>query len=131
MPRRAEHLSLGKLLACGGVQIAASLPTHYSVEARAAFTGSFAAGALTGSLLPDKIEPAFTPRHRGFFHSVVVLVVVVCAFLAMQRKSKSDAAIEPDRSQVALNGFLLGLSAGYAGHLGLDVFDPSGLPLIT
>lgn len=43
------------------------------------------AGGLVGSMLPDLIEPASTPRHRGFFHSLVLAVAVSVGLFLMTR----------------------------------------------
>jgi membrane-bound metal-dependent hydrolase YbcI (DUF457 family) len=71
---------------------------------------------VTTALLPDTIEPANSPYHRGFFHSIQVLLFLMLCFVIFM---------------VFLTPLtLLGLYtiSGYLSHLLLDATTPRGLP---
>jgi len=74
-----------------------------------------------GGILPDVIEPATNPGHRGLFHSVIAAVIVVSALCAMWQYMEKHKK-EPDW------GFVLGI--GYTSHLALDMVTPMGLPIM-
>lgn len=112
-------------------------------------------GALVGyplGTLPDLIEPATSPRHRGPFHSVAfggVIVAVAAPRVAQVQTAVRGWADQHHRQADASRGLawlwhqllaLLGrLAAGavpavmgtaYLSHLALDSITPAGLPLI-
>jgi membrane-bound metal-dependent hydrolase YbcI (DUF457 family) len=77
-------------------------------------------GAAAGSL-PDMIEPATGPKHRGLFHStslgfgLTYLLRKVANSETLSREEKLVSAI---------------LGMGYLSHLSLDSRTSQGLPLI-
>lgn len=78
-----------------------------------------AIGATVASL-PDILEPATSPFHRRFFHSLTVAAVVLFLVFGKPMKLLADGTQELLR--------LTGLS--YLSHLILDLITPMGLPWI-
>lgn len=77
---------------------------------------------IAGAILPDKIEPAFHPNHRAFFHSFTSGGGVT---YSIKKVATEPASIHSDFRYPVL-AFLL----GYCSHLVLDGTTPKGLPLI-
>lgn len=71
MPNRQQHSYFGAL---AGIAVA----TNGLCSGK---SGWFAAGAvtrsLTGSWLPDRVDPPVFPGHRGFGHSLLFIGIVV------------------------------------------------------
>jgi inner membrane protein len=82
------------------------------------------ASSAFGAMLPDLIEPPRNRRHRKFFHSLVLLVLLLVflhnAYALLLTGGLAD--------EVAFGLFFAG--AGYASHLVLDALTPSGLPVV-
>ncbi len=110
-----------------------------------------AAGGRVGGVLPDILEPATTPRHRGPMHSWLtasgLVTVVNRAVTEAQSRSRERAlqweasfadatGLEALIAGVAalfwrfVSGFVAGLQGGYVSHLGLDCVTPAGLPIL-
>lgn len=107
-------------------------------------------GGSLGGLLPDWIEPALSPRHRGVAHSWGALLGSFATTVqAAQDECRRQAATCLTRSQDPtisgidrvlyqlgwffwrfVAGVLSGFAPGYASHLALDGCTPMGLPLI-
>ena len=84
---------------------------------------SIAIGGVCGyvtSTLPDKIEPATSPHHRQFFHSLTCL-----ALLFFGNGKLQSANMPPELKQI-----INYLSVGYGLHLAADSTTVKGLPLI-
>jgi len=80
--------------------------------------GSFLIG--TGAaILPDLIEPATSPNHRGFFHSVAFSSLPI-TYLMTSHKSPNNI----DSYRWIKNA----LAIGYLSHLALDGLTPKSLP---
>ena len=79
---------------------------------------SAAGGAIAS--IPDLLEPATSPNHRGFFHSIAFGALAIFAL-----KGKHLDRIDSEVKE------LLGLAAySYLSHLFLDATTPKGLPII-
>lgn len=85
------------------------------------------------SRLPDILEPATSPNHRGFFHSVVffVLLALLCAWIWKKLKSVGE---NEEAQPITLNELLLmflfvGLLCVIL-HLLFDSFTKKSLPLV-
>lgn len=122
-------------------------PLHRILESVGGFVGGVAGGRL-----PDLLEPALTPRHRGVAHSVALAGVAVAVFAPRvrraqrrirewgdRRRSPCDAGagtLQPILGLLAemacrlLTGAAAGVAAGYVSHLVLDAGTPVGLPLL-
>lgn len=107
-------------------------------------------GGVLGGMLPDIVEPADTPDHRGFAHSVLVGLGVASVKLdewsaACRAKAEQFAVLRQSETDPIkwlllwllevvcrlVAGFLLGIQAGYGSHLVLDALTPKSLPLVT
>lgn len=78
-------------------------------------------GGYVGSILPDRLEPAVSPNHRDFAHSVTGGSSLV--YLAI--KVVTDTDVNP-RIKWLCRGFMF----GYASHLVSDATTPKGLSFI-
>lgn len=76
-------------------------------------------GVLGGSL-PDILEPATSPNHRGLFHSLAFGGVVM-ALVYGEHSEKWD----PETRKLART-----LAKAYLSHLAADLTTPKGLPLL-
>jgi len=75
--------------------------------------------------LPDRLEPAISPDHRSFFHSLVVAGVLVYIGYNVWKWMQSD-----QEGGGELGAILLSLIASYEGHLALDALTPRRLPVL-
>jgi len=82
------------------------------------------AGGYCFGTLPDLVEPAVTPNHRQFFHSVVFAGALGYGLYRLYRWEPTTAEGKVLR--------LLGLVAGgaYLVHLALDATTKRSLPLV-
>lgn len=110
-----------------GAFVAVSL-VHALLEGQ---TGAVtAAPLLTGALasqmgsLPDLLEPATSPNHRQFFHSLAFAGIVAHGLRRAYRWRPEDSS----QSLVRLVGLAIGGS--YLAHLAMDFNTPRSLPLI-
>jgi len=78
------------------------------------------AAAATAALLPDLLEPATTPNHRAFCHSVAAAALVAYAVSGNHTK-------ECSQSELLL---LAMLGLGYLSHLAADATTPRSITLI-
>ncbi len=106
--------------------------------------------ACLGARLPDLLEPADGPDHRGFFHSIVfgglLAIVSLNAVLHLRRELEELEAsfswyrvngrpvLPEDLSSYRILRWILccvtGFSCGYVSHLVLDGMTPKSLPLL-
>jgi len=84
--------------------------------------GGLAASMFTN--LPDMLEPATSPNHRAFFHSLVFGGLLVAGMGELWRWRPEDELDQLIRT--------LGLLAGgaYLVHLALDFTTKKSLPLL-
>lgn len=68
----------------------------------------------------DLLEPATTPNHRGFFHSVACMALVTWAAWGEPSRHLSPGA----------RNFLQSASFGALSHSVVDGFSPKGIPLV-
>ena len=114
--------STGHMIA-GGVTGAVVLVHHRRSEKKRVELSEFLIAVLVGilfGLLADKLEPASSPNHRAFFHSLLFF-----GFAAWQLYRLCCAEETSSDQQLALK--LIG--AAYASHLLLDAVTPKGLPI--
>lgn len=82
------------------------------------------ATSIMAAKIPDKLEPATSPHHRQFFHSVFVLCGVMVAIkMVLKWKTK-----EPWKKLLRL--MLLAVGVSYLSHLLLDAGTPMRIPLV-
>ncbi len=78
-----------------------------------------AAGGAAG-LIPDLLEPATTPNHRGFFHSITAAVLV--AYLISGRHTA--------KWSVATLALFSAAGFGYLSHLVADATTPKSINFV-
>lgn len=84
--------------------------------------GGAAAALLTN--LPDILEPATSPNHRAFFHSMAFAALLCTCFHQLnQWKPQTD-------SEKLLKGIGVLVLSAYLIHLALDFTTAKSLPLI-
>lgn len=113
------------------------------------FVGSVVAGGI-GGRFPDLVEPAIHPKHRSFFHSVVVGCVAALG-LGLTIKAVTELPrLQPGREasrnrkakkatsndglslkHLALATVMIAAMVGVLSHLFADSRTPDGLPLIN
>lgn len=83
-----------------------------------------AAGASVFTNFPDMLEPATSPNHRAFFHSVAFAGLLATALYKLNQWQPEDDFDKLCRGvgMVALSGYLV--------HLALDLTTARSLPLI-
>jgi membrane-bound metal-dependent hydrolase YbcI (DUF457 family) len=79
---------------------------------------SFAAGAA--ALLPDILEPADSPNHRKFFHSLTAAGLVAHAVSGRHTANYSAPTFR----------ILAALGTGYLSHIALDCTTPAAIDLV-
>lgn len=77
-------------------------------------------GSTMAAILPDILEPAFNPRHRQFFHSVSMSILIIYVMYKINESEMSES------NKIALISFC----SSYMSHLVLDSTTPAGLPLV-
>lgn len=147
MPNCRTHTVAGAV--AGGVWAGVTLGELPTAGFAVVVGGGLAGGAI-GGMLPDLLEPAYSPRHRSFAHSWVALAAMTQArvntwqrechrraehYTAMAHEPVVTSALRQWYQLVALcyrflAGALAGFKAGYVSHLVLDSITPCGLPLI-
>lgn len=146
MARSSVHKKWG--VAAGLGAVALNVPKGDTACAIAEFVGA-ALGGRVGGVAPDVVEPALTPNHRAFAHSLVaagLLAAVArenhvgwCYERAAECRGRASLALtEAERGRARseevlwhfVAGLIIGFLAGYASHLVLDADTPRGLPLL-
>jgi membrane-bound metal-dependent hydrolase YbcI (DUF457 family) len=122
MPNAQQHLVVG--LAAGAITSALIQMSRQAADPSLRFDWGhllLCAGAGgAAAMLPDLLEPAVHPWHRGFFHSVTAAFAVAC-LLSETRKHRL-----PKFTRM----LLLAAAAGYGSHLAADALTPRSIPLI-
>lgn len=147
MPRRGTHALAGAVVGVGATIL---LANRLSEQDRLSeIIGGGIAGYLL-SLLPDILEPASTPHHRGIAHSVLMAFGITrlnwqskvdalraeADHLVAQANSGCYGPIDCERLRQHAGwkhfwaGCIIGAMVGYASHLVLDAMTPSSLPLL-
>ncbi len=83
-----------------------------------------ALGGLTGSIVPDFLEPANNPNHRSVAHSCTTGI-----FFTNEVLKTFAQNISPNKGSKWV--FLTAMSIGYVSHLVLDSGTPKGLPFLV
>lgn len=105
----------------GAARIYKSEEKH-TFETAAPLVGAAAAGGLVGGMLPDLLEPATSPNHRGIAHSIIIGIVLVGLLYWFFSKN----------GKLTLwTAFFEGLVAGTVSHLAADSTTAKSLPLLT
>jgi len=113
-----KHMVIGALLGFGGY-----LSYKYLKSEPPSLVGtlmSLLGGAFVG-LLPDLLEPANSPNHRSFFHSVALLLLLTYGNFKIWQDEILD-----EKQKIALSL----ISAAYSSHLVADSATAKGLPIL-
>lgn len=116
---RFEHAVIGALVALGVYGL-----YKYIKQEKPTIQGaleSLIVGGLAG-IAPDIIEPANSPSHRSFFHSIILLVMLA---YGNQKVWESHNMTEDQKLILSV------LSAAYGSHLVSDRVTPKGIPFIA
>ncbi len=140
MPGKNTHITAGVVSAVPAIVLCKKAAGRALSPITAA---GILAASVAGSTLPDRLEPADCPNHRGFLHSVVAGTV---AFLLVPEclnairsiaESETEALFYNSREEECkreiLLSFLCFITAslfGFLSHQILDVFTPAGLPVL-
>ena len=120
MAKRRTHMAMGATAGALAYILQNPLPGgEMSKEERDAWWLNAVASAVGGAIggyLPDMLEPATSPNHREFFHSVTAGVLL---HRVMPRNTDTPGTV-----------LLKAIILGYFSHLTLDALTPKGLPLI-
>ncbi len=91
-------------------------------------------GMISSSKLTDILEPAISPIHRKFFHSIA-FSSMVCSVgyyslreLQLLRRARAASGIKEITFTEVVNIFITSVSLSYLLHLIADGFTPKGLP---
>ncbi len=150
MPNADTHIPVG--VASGAVMAITRVPSGADGYQATIETLGGMLGGLIGAKMPDIIDPATCPNHRGFGHGMFNALTAGKLYLKklpqwqaeFREKANSYEAMaqaEQDGFKrfllvaksilcLAIAGLLAGLFAGYASHLALDFTTPKGLPLL-
>ena len=115
----AEH-KLGAALAVGAMTAAGTYSGNKTIEKTAA------ASILAYNLgtLPDLLEPAASPNHRQFFHSLACLSLVGTGMYKLYQWEAED------KLDKLIRFALLTAGGAYVTHLLMDSSTPKGLPIV-
>jgi len=114
-----EHAIIGALVALGLYGLC-----KYAKQEKPTILGALGSlfvGGLAG-MVPDILEPASSPSHRLFFHSITLLVMLA---YGNQKVWKSQNLTEDQKLLIYM------LSAAYGSHLMSDSVTPKSIPFIT
>jgi len=141
MPSYHEHESLGFWLGgtAGLVATALSSPSPLTlVDAAASFLGGGLAGRF-GAAVPDGLEPATHPGHRGVAHSGAA--AALCGYGAAKAVQAAEqlqaTASLPDMSPLErlmlrfAGAAVVGAPVGVVSHIAADASTPNGVPLLS
>lgn len=147
MPNSETHKIVGGL---AGLISLSLLPPLSSGGGSATLVGRVA-GGVVGGLLPDRLEPATSPRHRSTCHSATAGGMALTALdiarkieAYLQRRSaeiRHEAQGQSDAVLMFLQkvwawvveffgGTAVGVVVGYVSHLIADMFTPAGIPVV-
>ncbi|HFE38728.1 MAG TPA: metal-dependent hydrolase [Gammaproteobacteria bacterium] len=118
MPNATAH-KLGAAIVVG---LTTAVGTHHQGKT---FEKTATAGTLAYFLgtLPDLLEPATSPDHRQFFHSLAFLGLVGTGMYKLYQWEAED---EMER---LIRFALLTVGGAYIVHLLMDSSTPKGLPI--
>ena len=116
---RFEHAIIGALAALGLYGLYKYVKQEKPTIQGA--LGSLIVGGLVG-IAPDILEPATSPSHRSFFHSITLLAVLA---YGNHKVWESQNLSEDQKLIISM------LSAAYGSHLVSDSVTPKSIPFIA
>jgi inner membrane protein len=111
--KRDEHMIIGLIIGTLAGVLGSNFSEYFNFILYLLFVGL----TVLGSITPDQIEPPRGENHRQFFHSVIVLGILMILLLWLNIGSQS-----------ALTYLTTGFILGYLSHLLLDTTSRMGLP---
>lgn len=122
MPNAKTHLLIGA--AVGAIVNGVTQIDHMRHDPFSKFDwGEFllcTAASATASLIPDLLEPADSPNHRRFFHSLAMTALVAYAITGKHTRAWPAAKL-----------LFLGIMAlGYLSHLAADACTPRSIRFV-
>ena len=108
----------------GGISYLGDIKEHNETFNLAEFLLNICSGVI-GSRLPDLIEPATSPSHRKFFHSLTCLTAISIA-----DEKVNNYFIRTNRLSSRQRRLFKSVSRGYTSHLVGDSTTHNGLPII-
>ena len=124
MPNRKKHMEIGFIIAV--ILFLGYLFFRHrkagkleSDDYLTALLGSVT--CILTSVIPDILEPPYSPHHRAFFHSKT-FSILISGLTASESTKKNDNHEMIFLMTAALSGFLC--------HILLDSATPKGLPLV-
>lgn len=119
MPNALTHIVIGGVAGAtvNVIMQTGRMVAHPSTKFDWGEFGVCVAAAASAALLPDLLEPADSPNHRGFFHSVAMAGIV--AFLMSGKHTEKWPW--PVKLLVCLAG------VGYLSHLAADSLTPKSI----
>jgi membrane-bound metal-dependent hydrolase YbcI (DUF457 family) len=135
MANRDEHDALGAIV--GMVSVAVSASAAGRSPSFPELLGG-AIGGVAGARLPDFLEPATNPHHRGPVHSVAAVAATGQLALPALHRAHIAGTVQADAEtdltlrflrQVA-SGAMIGAIGGYASHVAADATTPMSIPLL-
>lgn len=118
MPSRGEHALIGFVFGAGAYALVKHLQNEEINPAYALGWGCVGAGV---ALVPDILEPASTPLHRGVVHSAAMGAVVLYG----TKKALDSQELTPECKAASAS-----VAAAFLSHLLADSMTPAGIPLI-
>ena len=146
MPNSKTHKTIGAIAGLASLHF---LPPPSPGQGLATYLGRAAGGAV-GGLLPDRWEPATSPRHRDRRHSLMAGGVASgiigtsrtieawllnkSAEMHQAARGQRDVALKFLQQVWAwvvefLGGLAVGIVVGYVSHLAADMSTPAGIPI--
>lgn len=119
MARQRSHIKIGVLLF---IIIMHDINSK-GIDVNVIFIPIILLLTIIGSVLPDIIEPAKNKHHRKFFHSVLLLMIIL-AFLIM---TYNELIISGNFNNPILACYFF-IGCGYVSHLLVDSITRNGLP---
>lgn len=108
-----EHMIIGFVIGILAGVFGSSFSEYFDFISFLLFVGL----TVLGSIVPNLIEPPHGGNHRHFFHSVVILGILVILLLWLNIGN-----------QTVLTYLSSGFILGYLSHLLLDATSRVGLP---
>ena len=103
--KRDEHIIIGFIIGILAGVLGSIFSEYFNFILYMLFIGL----AIIGSIFPDLIEPPHSGNHRKFFHSVVMLGILILLLIWLNSGNQSMITY-------LSSGFIL----GYLSHLLLD-----------
>lgn len=130
MPNFSQHLKIGLVVGGLGGGLYSIIKQSNELKKNSSYKmdlcqilGEALLGAGIGALaasLPDLLEPATSPNHRQFFHSITILYGIAVGGMKLDKSTLDEESKK----------ILMMAIVGYGSHLFADAGTPRGLRLL-